>query len=248
MSSQSLESAEGAGWPRRNCGRQRPRALAIWNYKTGELKRLIAPAGEDFSVLELAWSPLSGLLAVSAYDLDEVRIYQANNGELVARLPTTNHTAIALSPDGRHLAVDSLDNIALFDVAAQRPLLALSGHTATITSLAFSADGKLLASGSVDRTARLWTVEGARLATLTGHLADVMEVGFTPDGRTLISLDDRGAAQITHVATRQTLFDLPLPAERLRAMAISPDARRLAMIRTLRNTHEVVVLGAAAGR
>jgi len=48
------------------------------------------------------------------------------------------------------------------------------------------------------------------------------------------------------VATRQTLFDLPAPAERLWGVAISPDSRRIALIRTLKNKHEVVVLGPVA--
>jgi WD40 repeat protein len=217
--------------------------VAIWNYETGDLRRVIAPEGEAYSILELAFSSSGARLAVSASDLGEVRIYDPASGELVRRVPSINHTAIALSPDGRKLAVDSLDNVAIFDIDRGQLRHLLKGHSATITSLQFSSDGKLLASGSVDRTVRLWSSDGEHLVTLTGHLADVAKVAFTLDGRTLVSLDQRGVAAMAHVATRQTLFELPPPAERLRGLALAPDSRRLAVIRTLRNRNEVVILG-----
>jgi eukaryotic-like serine/threonine-protein kinase len=217
--------------------------VAIWNYKTGELRRLIGPAGDDFTVNELAYSPPSGLLAVLPYELDEVRIYDPESGRLVTKFQTTNHTAMAYSPSGRYLAVDSLNNILLFDLQTQQLVHTLIGHTATVNSITFSPDGSLVASASSDRTVRLWSMGGAALVTLTGHLAGVNEIRFTPDGRTLLSTDDRGMVEVSHVATRQTLFGLPPPAQYLSALAISPDSRRLAAIRDLRGAREIVVLG-----
>ena len=96
---------------------------------------------------------------------------------------------------------------------------------------------------SASRLPRLWTSDGALLTTLTGHLADVAEVLFTPDGRTLLSLDERAAIVASHIGTRQTLFELPLAAERLRALAISPNSRQAAAIREIKDTHQVVVFG-----
>jgi WD40 repeat protein len=217
--------------------------VAIWNFKTGELRRLITSPSEDATIHELAYSPYSGLLAVLPYELDEVRVYDPENGRLEARLPTNNHTALAFSPNGRYVAVDSLNSILLFDVQTQKSVQKFDGHTATVNSIAFSPDGSLIASASRDRSVRLWSIGGASLATLTRHLADVNEVRFTPDGRTLLSTDDRGVIGVTHVATRKSLFELPPPAQYLRAIAISPDSRRLAAIRDLRGTHEIVVLG-----
>jgi WD40 repeat protein/serine/threonine protein kinase len=217
--------------------------VAIWNYKTGELRRLIAPPGDDFTVHSIAYSPHSGLLAILPYELDEVRVYHPDRAALVARLPTTNHTAVALSPDGRYVAVDSLNNILLFDIEKQQAIHTFAGHTATVYSIAFSPDGNLIASASGDRTVRLWSIGGAPLAPLTGHLADATEVRFSPDGRTLLSVDDRGVVVATHVATRQFLLELPPPADHLRSLAISADSRRLAAIRTIRGIPEVVILG-----
>jgi WD40 repeat protein len=220
--------------------------VAIWNYKTGALQRIIS-ANEDVSIVELAYSPDRQLLVVSPYELDEVLVYQADSGELVAQLPTTNHTAVAISRDGTRIAVDWLDDIMIFDVDSQKQILKFGGHLGTINSLAFSPNGKLIASGSVDREVGLWTVEGDRLEMLTGHLAEVTEVAFTPDGRTLLSADERGALMVSHIATKQSLFELPAPAERMRGIAISPDSRNVAAIRTRKGQHDVVVLGPQQG-
>jgi WD40 repeat protein len=182
-------------------------------------------------------------LAVLPYELDEVQIYDAEKHQLAAQIPITNPTTIAFSPHGRHVAVDSLNNVLIFDVQTQRPVQTLVGHTSTVYSIAFSPDGKVVATAGGDRSVRMWSMAGVLLTTLTGHLADATEVCFSPDGRTLLSADDRGVIDVTHVATRQSLFELPVPAEQLRSMAISPDSKRLAAIRTLRGDPEIVVLG-----
>jgi len=155
---------------------------------------VITDEGKEFTILDLAYSPASGLLAVSAFDLNEVHVYNVDTYELVARLPAINHTAIAISTDGRFLAVDSIDNIEIFEIQSRQRTALLTGHLATVNSIAFSSNGELIASGSVDRTVRLWKRSGELITALTGHLAEVGEVAFTPDGRTLVSIDDRGAA------------------------------------------------------
>jgi WD40 repeat protein len=224
--------------------------VAIWNHETGELCRILS-LGEpehrnDYHnnhISCLAASADGEFLAIASAVLGEARVYETATGRLIGAIPTGAHVTVALSPDGRYLAVDSLDDIALYEVPSLRLQRKFPGHTATIRSIAFSPDGHLLASGSGDRSVRLWTVEGRQLATLTGHLADVSEVQFSPEGRSLVSVDDRGRLHVTHVATRQMLFELPLLADRLHGMSIAPESRRIAMIRTLRDTHEIVIVG-----
>ena len=65
------------------------------------------------------------------------------------------------------------------------------------------------------------------------------------DATDRLSIDDRGRAALAHVPTRQMLFELPLLATRLQGLAIAPDSRRMAVIRSLRDSQEVVIVGAA---
>jgi WD40 repeat protein/serine/threonine protein kinase len=218
--------------------------VAIWDYDRPGPPQLISQAESDFPATDLSASGSGGLLAVGSLHRDEMRIYDVDAAKRIAALPTSTHTAMAFSPDGRYLAFDWLNDIGLYDVKKKSPVQRLSGHTATIRSLAFSADGKLLVSGSGDRTIRVWSTDGALLATFTGPLADVTEVGISPDGRAIVGLDDRGQAHLIHVPTMIATFELPLAAERLRGLAIAPDSRRLAVIRELHGTHEIVILGA----
>jgi RNA polymerase sigma factor (sigma-70 family) len=106
---------------------------------------------------------------------------------------------LALSPDGRTLAVGS----SLLETATGAPRAVLTGHTNDVCGVAFSPDGRTLASGSMDGTARLWDLpsgkEVARFGKEVPRFAGrgwVLAVAFSPDGRTLIS---GGLDKIVHL-------------------------------------------------
>lgn len=215
--------------------------VAIWNWKTGELNRVIDPPHENYTVTGIIYSPQTKLIGVLPYDANHVRIYHAKDREFAVQLQTSNHSSAAFSPDGERLAVDTDNNIFIYDVGTQRLVQTLHGHGATISSLAYNAEG-LLASASSDRSLRLWSPDGKEIPFGTEHLAPLAGAAFTPDNRTLVSFDEAGVLRLIQPAADRRLLDIPTETTCLRALALAPDSRRLAV---LRDDHSILVIGTA---
>lgn len=96
---------------------------------------------------------------------------------------------VAFRPDGQALAASSTNcEIQLWQLADQKRLLTLQGHTNWIRCIAFSPDGEWLASASDDQTLRVWHLaQGICQQVLTGHTGSVYGVAFSPDGRLIAS-------------------------------------------------------------
>jgi WD40 repeat protein len=70
--------------------------------------------------------------------------------------------AVAFSPNSKHLVTGSADGTAIvWDVAAGRSVLTLTGSTAAISSVLYSSNGKFILTGCSDgyglRRRRRWT-------------------------------------------------------------------------------------------
>ena len=105
--------------------------------------------------------------------------------------------AMALSPDGKLLAVDTDYDVLLFDTETGVLRHRLTGHLCVIGCLAFSPDGKRLASGSEDWTIKLWDLEvGRATLTLTGHKGRIRDLAFSPDGATLASISEDSTVRL----------------------------------------------------
>jgi len=170
------------------------------------------------------------LLALIAYSREDVQLVDADTGDLVATLPAPSGTDCDFSPDGKRLAVDTLNKLAIYDIRSRRMIHLAPGHTDTINQIVYSPDGQLIATASSDRTARLWTPDGQPLSEFTGHAGPVLAVAFTPDGRSLVTGGDDGQLRFYNVATRRELINIPTGFQRIRRVSISPSGRQIALI------------------
>src|SRR5262249_34708916 len=105
--------------------------------------------------------------------------------------------SIALSPDGRWLAVGGrlhqadravASAIRLYDFASGGLKTLLKGHKEPVLALDFSPDSKRLISGSRDKTAIVWDLaSGHQVFRLSGHPGSVRAVSFTSDGDRVVT-------------------------------------------------------------
>lgn len=140
--------------------------------------------------------------------------------------------ALALSPDGRQLAVAYLDGgVTRFSLAEPGAAQELppTGAGRPLLALAFSPDGTTLAGGGDDSRVYLWDLEaGGAPASLDGHTAPVLAVAFSPDGATLASGGGDATARLWNPARGQTRAVLRGHRGNVNAVAFSPDGQTLA--------------------
>jgi eukaryotic-like serine/threonine-protein kinase len=210
----------------------RERTVCTWDVGTRS-KRIRWNIGAHVSKGQLVFSPDGSRLAVVIWSEtgDAVRLFNTATGELVHAFPAEACRGASFSPDGSRLAIDSQNDLLVWDIANRQVLHTLQGHTNSINAVVFSPDGRLIASTGDDRNVLLWDANAGRLRfTLTGHRDDVWSAAFSPDGRSLATADDGGCVKLWHVSTGRELLDLVDQSTPIYRIAFSPEGKRLAYL------------------
>ena len=196
--------------------------LQLWDAASG--RRLGEPMKGFKGVPSLAFARDGRMLATAEADWvsQSVRMWSVPGGSPQAQ-PLTLGTpvqpllrtvsiapAIAISPDGRQLAVTRVDRtVRIVDVTAwreePRPLI---GHREQVRHVAYAPDGHGLLTGSDDGSLRWWDPAAedgsARDAEFRAEPADkVSAIAVSRDGRTVVSADETGHVRLWDRATRQ---------------------------------------------
>ena len=100
------------------------------------------------------------------------------------RIETGLAPALAVSPNGRTVAVGIKHGVQLVDLRSGTARTATADLAGSPNWVLFSPDGKMVVSTNRDKTVTRWDVESATpLETLRGHSNFVQQPVFSPDGR-----------------------------------------------------------------
>jgi WD40 repeat protein len=143
-------------------------------------------------------------------------------------------TAVAFSPDGRHLAAAGLaSGIHFWEVISANKVapIALDVPIGRARQLKFSPDGRSLAiATSLDGAIHIWDLANRRERMVLNHSSPVMSMAFSPDGRSLAATGIRNDWSIV-IWNLQTGARSSLPGSGrgpVAALAFSPDGALLA--------------------
>jgi WD40 repeat protein len=93
---------------------------------------------------------------------------------------------IAFDPTGSRLALASWDStVTVLNVATDKPVLELVGHTRGVDGLAFSRDGSYIATTSIDDTMRVWNAATGQLMQVDHDNTAPASPSFNSDGKIL---------------------------------------------------------------
>ncbi|MBX3744762.1 MAG: serine/threonine protein kinase [Verrucomicrobiae bacterium] len=218
-------------------------AIKLWNTDVSPASPLetALPTG----AWQARFSPDGRTLAVAA-DGGKVKLFDPVSEEWLGTLEDPDDTAppaepytphyrpLALSPDGRLLAMGRGDRTVLvWDFETRQLRHRLTHDTGTVLCVAFAQDSKTLGTAGDDRTLRLWD---ARTGRQTGGLETrelVYILAFSPRGGVLAyggwtRLADSQPVTLWNYETAQPVATLPDHAAPVSALAFSRNGQTLA--------------------
>ena len=148
-------------------------------------------------------------------------------------LPGVHADEMALSPDGRMLAITDFEGQVFLASTASgrslgRPLT--RNPSGNVFAVAFSPDSRTLATGGGDLRSELWDVRARRrIGVLIGHGERVSDIAFSPDGSMLVSTGaDRTVRRWDMRSRRQIGAPLATGTGPASVVAVSPDGEAIA--------------------
>jgi WD40 repeat protein len=150
-------------------------------------------------------------------------------------------TAVALSPDGKHLASTNGSYVAVWEAATGRELYTLAGHQPLTDCLAFSPDGQYLVTsggehpfsfdrGTGDNFVRVWDLStGKQKAQFPKQWGRVCHVAFTLDGKALVSGGLDQPVMVWEFASGKKLREFPGSNGIAHPFALAPNGQWLAV-------------------
>ncbi len=158
----------------------------------------------------------------------KVTLWNYRTGEMLKQLDKPGR-ALALSPDGRRLAVAGLaTGVDIYDVATGQPLRTLPTDN-SVWSLSFSPDGNRLITAGWSSEPLIWNLAASQPPDkLTGHYLAVWSGHFSPDGSNIVTTGTDQTVRLWDAATLRLKNILRGHDNEVWCAASSPDGKLLA--------------------
>jgi RNA polymerase sigma factor (sigma-70 family) len=146
---------------------------------------------------------------------------------------------LALSPDGRYLALDMWSDkppyeVQVCDATTGKERFRLTGHQKPVSCVAYSSDGKTIATAGDEAVIRLWdAATGKRLLRLDGHKpvdgyrGNMLAVAFSPDGKQLVSGGIDNTVRLWDVAKGKEMRRFGKHKGGVLCVAFTPDGKQV---------------------
>lgn len=203
--------------------------IRVWDSTTGQ--QVASPLLCLPMCTALAASPDGRRLAAAVWESNEVRLWHVRGWQPspVVLRHNDSITALAWSPDNRHLLSGSDDGTAmLWNVdtgVAVLPPIRLDGWVRTVS---VSTDGKWLAAGSYEGVLAIRSSRRADAPVVKRTFSGAINAVAFVDNQTLVVGCEDGVVELVSVDGANTLQRLP-QQDRVEAIAVAPDGSELAI-------------------
>ena len=140
-------------------------------------------------------------------------------------------SSVALSDDGRHLALGCRDGtVGLFDAIGFKRLEHKRAHWDLVSACAFSPDGQCLVTGGYQHApdVKVWSLPGlSKLTTFEGHRGGVWSCAMSPDGEMIACGTGDGLITLHDLSRSRGELALEGHTDIVAAVAFAPSGRRL---------------------
>ncbi|TFK30941.1 U3 small nucleolar RNA-associated protein [Coprinopsis marcescibilis] len=183
---------------------------------------------------------------IKMWDLSEVSLDTARNGDIVQCKSLTTHkahekdiNALDVSPNDKLLVSGSQDRTAkVYAIEYSRSsnsvrgelqvLGTCKGHKRGVWSVRFCRSNRVLATGSGDKTVKLWNLDDfSCIKTFEGHTNSVLRVDFFNAGAQLVSTASDGLVKVWGIHDEECNATLDNHEDKVWALAISSDERTI---------------------